>query len=134
MTGEQDLDKLAAGRPQRVLVVEDEWLIAAAIADELQAAGYEVAGPVGSVQEAVDIIDCEAVNAAVLDIHLHNETSFAIADALARRDVPFIFSSGFSQHRIPPEHQQRGLLSKPLDPALLLGAVAGMTTGAVPGR
>lgn len=128
------MDKLATRRRQRVLVVEDEWLIAAGIAEDLLAAGYEVAGPVGSVREAVQLVESETVDAALLDIHLHNESSFGIADVLASRDIPFIFSSGFSRHQIPPTHQGRSLLSKPLDIRLLLEELVAVTGGSAQRR
>lgn len=128
------MDKSAVRRRLRVLVVEDEWLIAAGIADDLHAAGYEVAGPVGSVHEAVGLIETETVDVALLDIHLHGETSFGIADALASRGIPFIFSSGFSRHQIPPTHQSRSLLPKPLDTRLLLEELAAVTVGSMQSR
>ena len=123
------MNKSATGRRQRVLVVEDEWLIASSIADDLQAAGYDVAGPVGTVRQAAELLEAEGIDAAVLDIHLSGETSFGIADVLVSRDIPFAFSSGFSKHVIPPEHQHRTLLPKPLDTRLLLCEVAQMTDG-----
>jgi CheY-like chemotaxis protein len=68
----------------RVLVVEDNYLIGIDLADMLELAGAKVAGPVVSVADALNAID-SLPDAATLDVQLGEETSFPIADELARR-------------------------------------------------
>lgn len=117
-----------------MLAVEDEWLIAAGVVDDLLAAGYEVAGPASCVRQAEALIGSEIIDVALLDIHLNGETSFGIADVLAGRGIPYIFSSGFSRRQIPPAHQHRPLLPKPLDTCLMLEALVAATADRVQGR
>ena len=73
----------------RVLVVEDEWLIADEVCHQLLKAGYRVAGPVPSVRDALPFID--EVDAALLDYSLNDENSYQIAEQLAAHDIPFAF-------------------------------------------
>ena len=108
----------------RILVVEDEWLIADGIAQDLEAAGYAIAGPVASVTRALQLIREEPVDAALLDVNLNGEKSFAVADELVTRGIPFAFSTGFSRTVIPPKHCDRPMLGKPVGPEQLLAAIA----------
>ncbi|MGC1302554.1 MAG: response regulator [Caulobacteraceae bacterium] len=99
--------------PRRILVVEDQWLIADQTEQQLRAAGYDVVGPAATVAAALDLLDGEAVDAAVLDIHLNGETSFPIAQMLMERGVPFLFVSGFEAGDLPPAFRACAHLRKP---------------------
>lgn len=81
----------------RILLVEDDYLIALAAVDFLEEAGAEVIGPVGTIQEALQYINQSSVNidAAVLDVNLHGKKSYAVADALAAHAIKFIFATGY---------------------------------------
>lgn len=86
----------------RFLVVEDEYFLAEDIAQGLKAAGVEVVGPVGEIDDALDLIeDTEQLDGAVLDLNLRGEMAFPVADALQERNVPFIFATGYDQAAIP---------------------------------
>ncbi|TIQ25766.1 MAG: response regulator, partial [Mesorhizobium sp.] len=78
----------------RILVVEDTFLVALDLSDELTDAGCDVVGPAPSVQEALEQIDGVELDGAVLDVNLHGERSFPLAEHLAARDVPFVFLTG----------------------------------------
>lgn len=106
------MDHDDAARP-RILVVEDEWLIAAQLELTLEDLGYAVVGPAPSVREAVALIATDRPDAAVLDISLGDETSFAIAAALTERDIPFLFLSGYTAADLPAGLDGRILLNKP---------------------
>jgi CheY-like chemotaxis protein len=108
-----------AGR--RVLVVEDNYLIAMDLAGILERAGADVVGPVLSVQEACDALD-PPPDIATLDVQLGEETSFPIADELARRGVPFVFATGTAD-LIPTTHRSRALCQKPLSERAILKAL-----------
>jgi CheY-like chemotaxis protein len=117
------------GQRQRVLVVEDEWLIAGAIVFELERLGYEVIGPASSVQDALRRITEDTDNniiAALLDFRLNDETSAAIADELVRREIPFAFLTGYSTRELPSHLHLRHavILRKPATPQEL-GATVG---------
>ena len=80
----------------RVLVVEDEFLVATLIEDMLMAAGCIVAGPIPRLSEALDAVDRGTFDAAVLDVNLAGDRIYPVADALSRRNVPFVFVTGYS--------------------------------------
>ena len=79
---------------ERVLIVEDEAAIAASLADEVHAASGETVGPVGSVSAALQIIEKEKVDGAVLDIRLEDGDATPVALSLMTRRVPFVILSG----------------------------------------
>ena len=82
---------------RRIMVVEDDYLVALALSAVLEDAGAHVVGPVASAQEAVALLEegREAVDAAVLDVDLNGEKLYPVADALALRDIRFIFATGY---------------------------------------
>jgi DNA-binding NtrC family response regulator len=85
----------------RVLIVEDEHLVALALADDLEDIGAIVVGPASTVEHALYLIDEHEVEAAVLDIKLQSQLVFPVADALAGRGVPFVFTTGFDTGLVP---------------------------------
>ena len=99
----------------RVLVVEDEMLIAFDIADALADFGWEVVGPVGSVAEALALLGNEQVDIAVLDVNLGGTKSYPIADKLAESNVPVLFLTGDRASDVPPGSASSPVLSKPVD-------------------
>ncbi|MEH6676557.1 response regulator [Phenylobacterium sp.] len=116
------------GRRAKVLVLEDEWLIAEQIGTAITGAGYEIVGPVGRVRQAMDLLEREAVDLAVLDINVHEDRSFEVAGRLAAKATPFVFLSGYSDLEIPCGFSDRPLLQKPVDPdnlCRLLGRLLG---------
>jgi len=103
----------------RVLVVEDEYLLADALADGLAALGVQVIGPVGGLAEALALVEAAPIDGAVLDINLRGEMVFPLADALAARGVPYVFATGYGRETIPARHRDAPTLSKPVDVAAL---------------
>ncbi|WP_306916366.1 response regulator [Rhizobium mesoamericanum] len=99
----------------RILIVEDEFLIATDLAQTLRDEGYAIAGPVPSVREALMLIDEGAVAAAVLDIHLNDEHSYPVADQLAHRGIPFLFLTSYVKADLPERFKNRPLISKLAD-------------------
>lgn len=89
-------------RGKRVLVVEDEYLLAVEMQRQLQQNFATVIGPVATVQEALSLIDEHGgIDAAVLDIRLDGETSYQVADALLDDGVPFVFASAEAMENVP---------------------------------
>ena len=103
-----------APRRERVLLVEDEALIAMEVADMLKDAGYDVLGPAMSVKAALELLKSQACDAAVLDINLGQETAAPIAQALSERGTPFLTISGYGAAQRPPEFSRAPHLDKPL--------------------
>jgi CheY-like chemotaxis protein len=84
---------------RRILVVEDDYLIAMSLADALENAGSVVVGPVSSVDNAIKTIESEAhIDAAVLDVNLGGMLAYAVADMLIARKIPFVFTSGYEDN------------------------------------
>ncbi len=115
----------AAVAGKRVLVVEDEHLVAHETAAVLSSAGCTVVGPVASVAAAVEAISATAPDAAVLDINLGTEFVWPVALLLQARGVPFVFVSGYAAPLAIPQGLAGVLrLEKPLAPDMLLAGLA----------
>lgn len=97
-----------------VLIVEDEWLIAAQYAAVLRSAGHSIAGPFARVAPALDAIKDQAVDAAFLDISLGSETSRAVARSLDARSIPFAFLTGHASTETLSGFGEIPVLSKPV--------------------
>jgi CheY-like chemotaxis protein len=108
----------------RFLVVEDEPLIALDIAAGLEETDAEVVGPTGSAREALDLVDTEVLDAALLDVSLHGLPVDEIAAALTRRNVPFLFVTGYGPENLPQGFGNVAVLSKPFSPQQLIEAAA----------
>jgi DNA-binding response OmpR family regulator len=117
---------------KRVLVVEDEFLVATLIEDMLQSAGCVVSGPIARVAEALDAVDHETYDAAVLDVNLAGDRIDPVADALSRQNVPFMFVTGYNTGALPGEFAARPRLCKPFKMADLLGTLIGLLKTATP--
>ncbi len=100
--------------PARILVVEDEPLIAMMLEDFLDMLGRTVAGTADSVAAAVAVIEQGGIDAAILDVHLRGgEKSWPVADRLAAAGIPFVLATGGSGDMIEDTHGDRPVLSKP---------------------
>jgi DNA-binding response OmpR family regulator len=108
----------------KVLVVEDEFLVATLIEDMLTSAGCVVSGPIPRLAEALDAVHRGTFDAAVLDVNLAGDRIDPVADVLARRNVPFMFVTGYSTGALPDVHAERPRLCKPFRMADLLDMVA----------
>ena len=97
----------------RVLLVEDEVLIACMLQDMLTDLGCSVVGPAARVDEALALIETNAIDAAMLDVNLNGELSYPIADALVARGVPFLFSTGYERDRVQDGYRGYTILQKP---------------------
>jgi DNA-binding response OmpR family regulator len=109
----------------KVLIVEDEFLVASLLQEILETAGCIVAGPIPRVAE-VDAADRDTYDAAILDINVAGYRIDPVADALSRRSVPFVFVTGYSTGALPAEYADRPRLCKPFRIADLLGTLASL--------
>jgi CheY-like chemotaxis protein len=83
----------------RILIVEDEAVVAMDLEFTLEDAGASIAGPVGTLQEALEAAEMPDIDAAVLDVTLGREQVFPVADRLMERGIPFVFHSGHASPR-----------------------------------
>ncbi|WP_343896739.1 response regulator [Craurococcus roseus] len=98
---------------RRVLLVEDEALIAMNVEDMLDALGYIVVAAGAGADEALAAVEGGGIDAALLDVNLRGRTSFPVADALAARDVPFVFATGYGNRGLREDFRDRPVLQKP---------------------
>lgn len=111
----------------RILVVEDEYLLADDLRDALTEAGAEVLGPVPSIDDAQALIVSEPeIDAAVLDINLRGEMVFPVADALRARGVPFTFATGYDEWALPERFAGAPRVEKPLKGAKIMALLGPM--------
>lgn len=113
---------------RRILVVEDEMIVAWLLEDMLADLGYEPIGPAARVDQALAMINEEAIDAAVLDVNLNGQTSYPVADALTIRGVPFVFSTGYDNARLLSNYRSFRVLQKPYQQAELRNALAKLLT------
>ena len=95
----------------RILVVEDEFLIALEMVEALRAAGYQVLGPAPSVDTALELLKVERPDAAILDVNLAGECVTPVAEALRIMVVPFILASGYVAADLEAEPVLRGAVN-----------------------
>lgn len=123
----------------RILVVEDEALIAMLIEDVLAEAGATVLGPASTVGEALRLIKSAAevsIDAVVLDLTLKGELASVVADQLVAVGIPFLFTTGVDRASLEPRHRAAPMLSKPFDCDELVLSIGAMiaTASKVVGR
>ncbi len=112
----------------RIVVVEDEYYLAEDLADALKSAGAKVIGPVGSLDQAQEVLEAGGFDGALLDMNLRGELSFALARQFQAADVPFVIVSGYSSGALPLELGDVPRLEKPINPADAVDALAQMIT------
>ena len=122
----QNVKSLSALKGARILIVEDEPLVADFLEERLRMEGCEVIGPAREVHTALAIIERERADAAILDLDLHGERATSVAEALAARRIPFVIVSGYGvqQSIDEPVLQQAPRLGKPFRTRQLLRMLA----------
>ena len=120
---------------RRILVVEDEYMIAMDLTRSLEKHGATIVGPVGSVADAMPLVTQEPeLDIAILDVNLGNERIFPVADVLQVREMPFVFATGYEASIIPVRHADVLRLEKPIDMAALVKALLEMLEQREPHR
>lgn len=108
----------------RILVVEDNFMLAEVTKGLLEDIGCHVVGPVGRLDEGLVCARAEALDGAILDINLHGELSFGIAEILSDRGVPFLFMTGYQDRSmVPPALRSAPRLDKPVPDERLIEAI-----------
>jgi CheY-like chemotaxis protein len=97
----------------RILVVEDEMLIGMLLEDMLVDMGYQVTAVVPRLKDALAAVERESFDIAILDVHLHGESAFPVADALITKNIPFVFATGYGERGLPDNYRTRPVLQKP---------------------
>ena len=112
-------------RGRRVLVIEDEMLVAMEFESLLQRQGCAVVGPASTVDRALALLDHDQPDAALLDLNLNGEPATAVAVALRTRGVPFVLVTGYGEAQSSePELQDAPRVDKPVNHYALVRALA----------
>lgn len=98
---------------KRILIVEDDALIAMTLAQDLEDAGFSIVGPCVNVTQALHTLKTRTIDAAILDMNLGQESSADIAVALKTAEIPFVVVSGYTEEDLAPAFQGAPLLEKP---------------------
>lgn len=101
---------------RRILILEDEGLVAMDLQDSLDDLGCAVVGPVRTVEAALSLIEGNALDAALLDVNLGDgQTSYPVAEMLRSRGIPFAFLTGYGAGSIDTSFSDNAVLAKPVD-------------------
>jgi two-component SAPR family response regulator len=95
------------------MIVEDETMVAMMLKAMVQDFGYEVIALVSNEKEALDAIENNTFDIAILDVNLGGNRSYGIADELIRRDIPFVFSTGYPKNTIDARYRDWPVIGKP---------------------
>jgi DNA-binding response OmpR family regulator len=117
------------GRPRhggRVLVCDDNLLMADVVAEFLRECGLEPMGPVGRLESAKHMARERALDGAILDINLGGRPCFPICAILSARRIPFVFLTGYPEAGIPVEYRGAPLVAKPFEPTEMKEVLAHM--------
>ncbi|MBB5447359.1 MULTISPECIES: response regulator [unclassified Paraburkholderia] len=114
---------------RRILVVEDDFVVAQALCGLIEEAGATAVGPIGFADEALAYIQSnqDAFNGVVLDVNLHGQKSYAIADWLTENSVDFVFTTGYGVEALDPAYAGCPRCEKPFDPRVLFRLLGSST-------
>jgi CheY-like chemotaxis protein len=102
---------------RRILVIEDEHIVAEALSRCLRTSGAEIVGPAATVEQALSLLEtADRIDGALLDIDLRGIRAFAVADDLLASGVPFVFATGY-ETMIPDRYRHVAVVQKPFDVA-----------------
>lgn len=108
----------------RILVVEDNFLVAEAFSQLLEVNGCTIVGPAGRLDEGLTLAGREPLDGALLDVNLAGDRSFPIAQLLRERGVPFMFLSGYDDtSMVPGDLRSARRLGKPIPDRALIEAI-----------
>lgn len=115
---------------RRYLVLEDDYLIAGALADLLVSQGAEVCGPVSNLADAAAALQgADDLDGALLDIDVYGQVSYGILEALEERGIPCVFVTAFTAEHIPAAYSHVRRLEKPMGSGAVLAALRQLSRG-----
>jgi CheY-like chemotaxis protein len=127
MLSNRPLHHELAGR--RVLVVEDEYLIALDIGEALESAGAQVVGPAGTITNAATLVRENGFDIAVIDVALLDGDAYSVVDALQAADIPLVFLTGYEKSSLRREYRTLPHLTKPFLHTEFIKALAELMGG-----
>ena len=112
-----------------VLVVEDDFMVALLVADNLAELGFKQISQSSTVAKALAWLKGNTADVAILDVNLGREFSYPIAEQLVARSVPFVFATGYADTALPETWRDRPMLNKPFSLVEMKVALAGLGFG-----
>ena len=112
--------------PRRILIVEDEPILAISLQDILEGLGYEVVGPALRVAPALALAAEAAIDGAILDVNMGDGDSYGVAAALGGRGIPYVFATGYGRLGLDPAYGQAAVLQKPYREAQVAAALTAL--------
>jgi two-component SAPR family response regulator len=112
---------------RRILIVEDEMIVALFIEDLLDELGHKAVGTISRLDEAIARADNIDFDMAILDVHLQGKEVFPFAELLAAKGVPFVFATGYGERGIPERLRSAPTLQKPFRPEELADMIVKLT-------
>lgn len=113
----------------RIIIVEDESMVAMLLEDMLEDLGHQVVATVGSMDKAEQLVAGEAFDLAILDVNLNGEHTYPLATKLKERGAPFLFSTGYGRSGLLPEWRESAVLQKPFTERDLAKAIQAAVDG-----
>ena len=98
---------------RRVLIVEDEGMVAMLLEDMLAELGHHVVATTGKIERAIQLVSENAIDFAVLDVNVNGEPSYSLASVLEKRGIPFAFATGYGSSGLEPQWRTTPALQKP---------------------
>lgn len=98
----------------RILILEDMYFVADGIRRAVEEIGGEVVGPTPKLERAMEYLESQAFDMALLDVNLGSETAYPFAQALEDAKIPYAFVTGYDPKSLRPEFQHRPVLEKPI--------------------
>lgn len=115
---------MSAAQSKRILILEDEVLLAIEAAESIQEMGGIVIGPVHRIEAALQLLDKQRPDAALLDVNIHGHESTLVAERLRQAGIPFILTTGYgAQNKIAGSS---AVIDKPYNRQQLQAALAGL--------
>lgn len=114
---------MSALKDRRVLVVEDESLVAMLLETMLEDLGAVVVGPASTVEEGLRLVEEGQMDAALLDVNVAGTQVFPVAEALEARGIPLVFSTGYGEGGLPENWRGRPTVQKPFTEAVIRDAL-----------
>lgn len=108
----------------KILLVEDEILVALVLEDSIEGLGHEIVATAGTVQHALDIVKQKRLDLAILDVNVAGQHVFPVADLLAERGIPFCFATGYGKRGLKAPYQDCPVLMKPFTERQLAEMIA----------
>jgi CheY-like chemotaxis protein len=108
---------------RRILIVEDESLVAMLLETILEDMGCTPVGPAANIDDGLALAEGESLDAALLDVNVAGRQVFPVAQALKDRGVPFVFSTGYGEGGLPDEWRGQPTIQKPFTEAAVRDAL-----------